>query len=228
MANPQDEIDALKAQIAALTARVYQLELISGAASDVGQQSPAPTSTDTTRQHPSAKTVSDSPPPGPKPSTPQQPLPSLMSTRPKEDGNLETKIGQYWLNRIGIVAILVGVSYFLKYAFENNWIGPSGRVVIGLLAGIGQVMWSERLRNRGIAAFSYSLKAVGIGILYLSVWGAFQVYHLVPSAAAFVAMVIITAATITLCREPGCRIAGEFFVGGRLRHSAPAIDRAKP
>ncbi|MGA8183961.1 MAG: hypothetical protein WB819_09995, partial [Terriglobia bacterium] len=105
MANPQDEIDALKAQVAALTARVYQLEQISGAASDVGQQSPAPTSAETTLQHPSAKTVSDSPPPGPKPSTPQQPLPVAVPARSKGDGNLETKIGQYWLNRIGIVAI---------------------------------------------------------------------------------------------------------------------------
>ncbi len=215
MANPQDEIDALKAQVAALTARVYQLEQVSGAVSAVRQQLPAPSSVETSLQHPSAKTVSGSPPHGAKPSTPQQPLPGVMPARPKENGNLETKIGQYWLNRIGIVAILVGVSYFLKYAFENNWIGPSGRVVIGLLAGIGLVIWSERLRNRGNAAFSYSMKAVGIGTLYLSVWGAFQVYHLIPSAAAFVAMVIITAATITLAVSQDAELLASFsLVGG--------------
>ncbi len=120
----------------------------------------------------------------------QQPGLSYSST--KENADLEKKIGQYWLNRIGIVAMLIGVSYFLKYAFENNWIGPGGRIVIGLLAGIGLVLWSERFRDRGYAAFSYSLKAVGIGTLYLSLWGAFQVYHLIPSAAAFVAMAIVT------------------------------------
>jgi uncharacterized membrane protein len=32
-------------------------------------------------------------------------------------GDVEKRIGQYWLNRIGIVALLIGVSYFLKYAF---------------------------------------------------------------------------------------------------------------
>jgi uncharacterized membrane protein len=72
-------------------------------------------------QPPSAQTVS-----GPRPSPP-----SLLSARTKEDGNLEKTIGQYWLNRIGIVAILIGVSYFLKYAFEDNWIGPGGRIAIG-------------------------------------------------------------------------------------------------
>ncbi len=64
--------------------------------------------------------------------------------------------------------MLIGVSYFLKFAFDNNWIGPTGRVVIGLLAGIAIVIWSERFRSRGYRVFSYSLKAVGIGILYLS------------------------------------------------------------
>src|SRR5712691_5426248 len=42
--------------------------------------------------------------------------------------NLENVIGAHWLNRIGIAAVLVGVAYFLKYAFENDWIGPGMRV----------------------------------------------------------------------------------------------------
>ncbi len=215
MAKPQDEIDALKAQVAALTARVYQLELITGTASEVRQQRPAPNSVETSFQAPSAGSVFGSPPSEPKTVTPQQQLPSFMSVPPKQDGNLEKKIGQHWLNRIGIVAILIGVSYFLKYAFENNWIGPSGRIVIGLLAGIGLVIWSERFRNRGNAAFSYSLKAVGIGTLYLSVWGAFQVYHLIPSAAAFVAMMIVTAATIALALSQDAELLASFsLVGG--------------
>ena len=82
--------------------------------------------------------------------------------------DLESRIGSHWLNRIGIAAVLIGVSYFLKFAFDNNWIGPAGRVAIGLLAGIAIVVWSEGFRAKGLHAFSYSLKAVGIGMLYLS------------------------------------------------------------
>jgi uncharacterized membrane protein len=62
----------------------------------------------------------------------------LRPVSAKDDPDLEKKIGQYWLNRVGIVAMLVGVSYFLKLAFENNWIGPAGRIAIGLLGGIGR------------------------------------------------------------------------------------------
>jgi len=143
------------------------------------------------------------------------PQPNLRSGSRKEGADLEKKIGQYWLNRIGIVAMLIGVSYFLKYAFENNWIGPGGRIVIGLFAGIGLTLWSERFRARGYATFSYSLKAVGIGTLYLSLWGAFQVYHLIPSSAAFLAMVIVTASTIALSLSQDAELLASFaLVGG--------------
>ncbi len=111
--------------------------------------------------------------------------------------------------------MLIGVSYFVKYAFDNNWVGPSGRIAIGLLVGIGLVLWSERFRARGYSAFSYSLKAVGIGTLYLSLWGAFQIYHLIPAAAAFAAMAIVTAATIALALSQDAELLASFaLVGG--------------
>jgi len=217
---PLDEIGALKAQVAALTARVYLLERKSGLAPEMPrqavppaqQQPPAPPPPGTMLEPPSAQIVHSPPPPPPQTPKPQ---PGLRYGSTKENADLEKKIGQYWLNRIGIVAMLIGVSYFLKYAFENNWIGPGGRIVIGLLAGIGLVLWSERFRDRGYAAFSYSLKAVGIGTLYLSLWGAFQVYHLIPSAAAFVAMAIVTASTIALSLSQNAELLASFaLVGG--------------
>ena len=68
-----------------------------------------------------------------------------------------------------------------------------GRVVIGLVAGAGLTAWSERFRARGYLAFSYSLKAVGSGVLYLSLWAAFSLFHLLPAPAAFAAMILVTA-----------------------------------
>ena len=129
--------------------------------------------------------------------------------------NLESRIGSHWLNRIGIAAVLIGVSYFLKFAFENNWIGPAGRIVIGLIAGVAVVLWSERFRARGYQIFSYSLKAVGIGVLYLSLWASFQVYHLMPSGVVFVCMVLVTAATCAMAISQDAEILAVFAtVGG--------------
>ena len=129
--------------------------------------------------------------------------------------DLESRIGSHWLNRIGISAVLIGVSYFLKFAFDNNWIGPTGRVSIGVLAGIAIVIWSERFRSRGYRVFSYSLKAVGIGILYLSLYAAFQVYNLIPSGVAFVMMFAVTAATAVMAWTQDAEILAAFaLIGG--------------
>jgi uncharacterized membrane protein len=225
MANPWDELDWLSSQVAALTSRVYHLEQKSGVVSDslpqaipaAPQPPPVAPPAGTMLQPPSTQAIPD-PPPGPMPPPRpalSQPGPILGPVSAKGDADLEKKIGQYWLNRVGIVAILIGVSYFVKLAFENNWIGPAGRIAIGLLAGIGLVIWSERFRARDYKAFSYSLKAVGIGTLYLSLWGAFQIYHLIPSAAAFLAMIVVTAATIALALSQDAELLASFaLIGG--------------
>jgi uncharacterized membrane protein len=219
MASPQDELQALRLQVAALTARVYQLEQARPAApAALVQSAPEPSHTPIPPpSHPaSEKQVSMivGPPLNRAAAEPgaQTPLPL---PRPEQGGELEKKIGQYWLNRVGIAAMLIGVSYFLKYAFENNWIGAGGRVAIGLLAGTGLVLWSERFRTKGYRAFSYSLKAVGIGTLYLSLWGAFQVYHLIPAAAAFLAMIVVTASSIALALSQDAELLASFaMIGG--------------
>jgi uncharacterized membrane protein len=117
----------------------------------------------------------------------------LDSATLSDSSSLESRIGSQWFNRIGILAVLIGVAWFLKFAFDNHWIGPLGRVLIGLLAGAALIAWSERFQKRGYAIFSYSLKAIGSGTLYLSLWAAFQLYALMPAGAAFAAMIAITA-----------------------------------
>lgn len=221
MSSPQDEIDALTKQIAALTARVYRLEQQGAVPFEphrpVGTpqeaQQPFPVPEEAFLQPSSLEEGPSFPVPPSPPVSGSISNPSNRATR--ETNDLEKKIGQYWLNRIGIVAILVGVSYFLKYAFDNNWVGPGGRIAIGLLLGIGLILWSERFRKRNYAAFSYSLKAVGIGTMYLSLWGAYQIYHLIPAAVAFVAMAVVTAATIALALSQDAELLASFaLVGG--------------
>jgi uncharacterized membrane protein len=131
-----------------------------------------------------------------------------------DQADLESRIGSHWLNRIGIAAVLIGVSYFLKYAFDNNWIGPAGRVTIGLLAGIAIVVWSERFRTRGYQIFSYSLKALGIGVMYLSLWTAFHVYSLIPSGVTFIAMLAVTASTTALAISQDAELLAAFALIG--------------
>jgi uncharacterized membrane protein len=135
-----------------------------------------------------------------RPSAPQ-PVPANPLTPPapgtyppaRSDRSLESRIGSQWFNRIGIFAVLIGMAWFLKLAIDNHWVGPAGRVLIGIITGAALIAWSERFRSRGYAGFSYSLKAIGTGVLYLSLWAAYSLFHLLPAPVAFIAMVLITA-----------------------------------
>ena len=107
--------------------------------------------------------------------------------------SLESRLGSQVFNRIAIVLLLIGTAYGLKLAVDRGLIGPTGRVIAGLAAGAGLVVWSERFRRKGFGAFSYSLKALGSGVLYLTLWAAFQLFHLLPAPTALVLMLLVTA-----------------------------------
>src|SRR5271165_5219426 len=70
----------------------------------------------------------------PVPPPPVRPMfASVGSPKPKDEQSLENKIGSQWFNRIGILALLIAAAWFLKFAVDNHWIGPLGRVLIGLV-----------------------------------------------------------------------------------------------
>jgi uncharacterized membrane protein len=196
MQNDQPNLDELNRILSALLLRVARLEQRLDLLSP-----PRPTTS-------SAARVSES-------GGQSDPNLAFKSTSKIQTPDLESRIGAHWLNRIGIIAVLVGVSFFLKYAFEAEWIGPSGRVIIGLLAGIALIAWSEWFRVHEYRFFSFSLKALGLGILYLSLWAAFQVYELVSWTVAFSGMVAVTASTAVLALWQDAPILALFaLIGG--------------
>ena len=133
---------------------------------------------------------------------------------PDAKGSLEDRIGSQLFSRIGIVALLIATALLLKWAIDNHWIGPLGRVVAGLIAGAALVVWSERFRHKGFGAFSYSLKAVGSGVLYLSLWAAFQLYHLLPANAALGAMILVTAWNAYMSWSQSSEILAAYALAG--------------
>src|SRR6266436_1803176 len=188
----EDELLELRRLLSELTARVFRIE--QALMPQPGLTAEAPRIDVPPRSTAAPSSVAP-PPPQIRPSLAPTPQ---ASARKQSAPDLESRIGSHWLNRIGISAVLIGVSYFLKFAFDNNWIGPTGRVAIGLLSGIAVVLWSERFRSHGYALFSYSLKAVGIGVMYLSLWAAFHLYALIASGTALVAMLLVTSFTVCL------------------------------
>jgi uncharacterized membrane protein len=124
--------------------------------------------------------------------------PQTPSGTGSSDRDLEARIGGNLLNKIGFTAILVGVAYFLKHAFESGWVGPVGRVVFGLVAGATLIAASELWLRRGHRRFAHSGAMLGVGILYLSVWAATEVYRFLPNSLGFGALALLTAGAVGL------------------------------
>ncbi|HXG63903.1 MAG TPA: DUF2339 domain-containing protein [Blastocatellia bacterium] len=191
------------------TARIYAIEQRLGLAPRPAAPPPPPA------KQPAPEKAADRTQPKPAMPPPIRPIapPSFGDDRQqaappplRERGDLEARIGGNWFNRIGIIAICIGVGFFLKYAFENEWIGPSGRVAIGVAVGMLFLAGGERLRAR-YAGYAYGLSGGGILILYLSVFAAFAYYQLIEHWLAFLLMALVTTTAVLLA----------------ARYSAPAI-----
>jgi uncharacterized membrane protein len=131
--------------------------------------------------------------------------------------DLEALIGGSWFNRLGILALIVAVCLFLKYAFDNDWIGPTGRVAIGVFLGAAMLPWSQWLLGRGYSYFSEGIAALGQATLLLSIWAGCRYYTLFSLDVGFAAMIVVTAvmAAVAIGRNSE-RIAVLSLIGGFL------------
>jgi uncharacterized membrane protein len=143
------------------------------------------------------------------------PISSATAVSRGDDGNFEAMVAGRWLNYVGILALLFAVTFFLKYAFDNNWVGPRGRVGIGLLAGSVLYPWSQHLLARGYKYFSEGIAGLGAAVLYLSLWAGWHYYHIFPQSTAFALMIVVTAVTLVVAvGRDSERIAFLALVGG--------------
>jgi len=130
-------------------------------------------------------------------SKPAQQAPTTAKTTaqpatPKPKKDIEAAIGSVWLNRIGAMALLLGAAFFIKYTFDNRWIGEIGRVLIGLATGLGLVLSAEYAKKKYVV-LSQGLHGAGIATLYVSIFSAFGFYKLIPLGPAFAFMALVTA-----------------------------------
>lgn len=109
----------------------------------------------------------------------------------EENPDIEKFIGENLINKIGILILVLGISFFVKYAIDKNWINEPARVGIGLLAGALVMGIAHRLKTN-YKAFSSVFVAGAFAIFYFTIAIAFQEYHLFSQTVAFAIMVIIT------------------------------------
>ena len=122
-------------------------------------------------------------------------------------------MGGRWLLYTGIAILLIGVSFFLKYTFENEWIDERGRVGFGVIAGFALIATGWRMA-RQLPTFGLALTGTGLATLYLAIYAALAFYSLIGTSTAFTLMVAITVLATILADRSGAQALAMIAAAG--------------
>jgi uncharacterized membrane protein len=141
--------------------------------------------------------------------------------KPKERDSFELAIGIKWFAWIGILALVIGVGFFVKYAIDNGWISHLTRIILGCVLGIGLIILGKiaALKEK-YQLWGRVLMGGGIAILYFMVYAA---YHFIEyrnaigisliTEIALLIVVVIISVIVSLYENSQTIIAESFFLG---------------
>ena len=195
-AEPDDAMEALRADVRRLSAEVAQLRRAMSAHGLAARPAEAREASG------SAAGPARAPGPGARPVRAPESAPAAQRSGVVHAVNWEIILGGNWLARVGVLALIIGTAFFLKLAFDNNWIGETERVLLGIVGGLALVAAGEYWRQR-YAIYSQALAGGGVAILYLSVFAAYSFYDLIATypAIGVLAFISVGAAALALRHE---------------------------
>ena len=225
--NLQEEIRELRLEVDALHRRIDTIE------STINGEAPSDVSTTDTRQSTSTHAQSkehDDTPTAPSSSdqsaqdshsTSQQSNPAENSGLIKRLGDREQDIGVTWLGRIGGIALVIGVVFFIRVAIEAGILGPLGRVSVGTISGI-VLLIGGRYAASSLSYHRWGRLTAGTGlaIAFFSIYAAygFTAYRAAigtPFWIVLTGLTILVGATISVSvSDTNPLVAGEAFLLG--------------
>lgn len=112
------------------------------------------------------------------------------------DQDLSSKFADWlkedWMLKLGALLLLIGFGWLTTYAFLNNWIGPMGRIALGIIAGtifiiLGWWRIQKYIHQGGI------FLVLGSTVILLTIFAARGIYGFFTPASALVMMFLSTA-----------------------------------
>lgn len=92
--------------------------------------------------------------------------------------------------KTGVIILFFGIAFLISYAVERNAFPPALRLLAISVGGIvmGGLGWRLRMKK---SAYALILQGGGLGILYLVVYAAGNIYSLITPVAGFLVMLIL-------------------------------------
>jgi uncharacterized membrane protein len=137
----------------------------------------------------------------PRPAAPaisSEPLPRPHPpARPAGPNLWERLFGANLVVTVGVIVLFFGVAFLLKYTYERVHVPIELRLTALAAAAIVllAIGWRLRLSRPG---YALALQGGGVGILYLVIFGAFRLFHLLPAPLTFALLVAVAACSAAL------------------------------
>lgn len=134
-----------------------------------------------------------------------QTTPATSSVYEKDSGTLFLEwLQKDLLMKIGALFLLMGIGWFVSYAFIHNWIGPAGRIALGLLTGAGVLalgIWRIKEKENQGAIFT----VLGSTVVIMTVFSARMMYDMFTPLTAlglmFVSILFVTFVSLMYKRN---------------------------
>lgn len=210
LARLEAEVGVLKQQAGLLPAAAAPAALPPAAAAEpTPAPAPAPVSAPTAEAAPPRQ----APPPRPTMPAPEVDETSLSVTTSLGQSLLAWVRGGNTIVRVAVLILFIGVAFLLRYAARNVVVTIEWRIAAVALSGLALAGLGWRLRTSR-RTYGLTLQGAGVGIVYLSLFAAYRLYHLVPPGLTFTLLAVLAAITAVLAVLQNALPLAVFGFGG--------------
>src|SRR5262249_15184207 len=100
---------------------------------------------------------------------------TTKNSAPKRQ-SLETRIGLYWLHRLGIVSVVLGIVFLIMYSFQ--YFSPVLQLLTGLVVSSSLILLGSTMAAKEKQKwFGHGLTAGGWSLLFFTTYAAHYLPH---------------------------------------------------
>ena len=154
------------------------------------------------------------------------PAPRPVASAPRSIGDIEDLLSGRILAWVGGLAIFLGAVFFLSLAFSRGWIGPAGRVGIGIGASVLMIVAGGWFFERRERVVGHVLVAVGLGVMSLAFLAATSFYDLIGVEVALLGIFVSAIAAAAIAIRANSQLVALYGLVAAL--AAPPVLGADP
>lgn len=106
--------------------------------------------------------------------------------------SVEFAVATNWLLRVGVLIVVFGVWFFIKFSSAQGWVSDQARVTIALLVGAGLIGGGLKIVRGRYHLLAQGVLGTGFVTLYGSIFAAANMYHLIGVGSSYALMVCVT------------------------------------